>query len=85
MEMQQVILLGMLPLVLCNSKSVSSIIILSESRGCESNLQEVLYVQPDICKSDGDDEGCYEGVFENPVTNEFSDLEWRVCCCKGDL
>ena len=49
-------------------------------------LQEVLYIEPNICKSNGDEEGCYEGVYENPVTeNPVSDLEWKVCCCKGDL
>jgi len=61
-------------------------IITPEYRGCESMLQEVLYVEPNICKSNGDEEGCYEGVYENPVTeNPVSDLEWKVCCCKGDL
>jgi len=57
-----------------------------EYRGCESMLQEVLYIEPNICKSNGDEEGCYEGVYENPIAEDpVSDLEWKVCCCKGDL
>jgi len=58
----------------------------SEFRGCESNLQEVLYVEPDICKSNGDQDDCYEGVVENPGPDPvWTDMEWKVCCCRGDL
>jgi len=58
----------------------------SEFRGCESNLQEVLYVEPDICKSNGDEDDCYEGVVENPGPDPvWTDMEWRICCCKGNL
>ena len=60
--------------------------IFSEFRGCESNLQEVLYVEPDICKSNGDEDDCYEGVVENPGPDPvWTDMEWRICCCKGNL
>lgn len=54
--------------------------------GCESILNEgeLLGFEPDICQTDG--EGCHEGVYEDDYDNvNYSDINWKVCCCKGDM
>ena len=63
------------------------ITIYSENLGCESILDdfELNGFERDICQTDG--EGCHEGVFDDPEYENvwYSDSQWKVCCCKGDM